>query len=199
MSGRERRGPATESGASLEFSRIIDTAKVERVPQTFRFKATEMECKRLAERLGISAVESLDAEIVVQRAADGRSYKLRGSLSATVVQDCVVTLDPVTLPVHAEFDMSFAPSVRSGTPAVADDEAEIWIGAIGDDPPEPLKDGRIEAGEVVVEELALALDPYPRAPDAELPTAYRDVEGPAAGEDERRQPFAALESLVKKL
>ena len=200
MSGRERRGPVEASGAPLEFSRIIDTAKVERAPKTFRFQATEVECKRLAERLGIPAVESLDTEIVVRRAADGRSYKLHGSLSATVVQECVVTLEPVALPVQAEFDMVFAPPGRSSIAAtVEDDGGEVWIGALGEDPPEPLLQGRIEAGELVVEELALALDPYPRAPGAEMPAAYRDVEGPVAGEEERRQPFAALESLVKKL
>jgi hypothetical protein len=47
------------------------------------------------------------------------------------------------------------------------------------DEPEPLEGDRIDLGEIVAEELALAIDPYPRAPGAELAAA-----APAAGDTE---------------
>ena len=38
-----------------------------------------------------------------------------------------------------------------------------------EDPPEPIRAGRMELGELVAQHLSLALDPYPRKPGAELP------------------------------
>jgi len=48
----------------------------------------------------------------------------------------------------------------------------------------------IDLGELVVQELAVALDPYPRAPGAEVPEAYRPPEV-----EEESGPFAALKVL----
>jgi hypothetical protein len=60
--------------------------------------------------------------------------------------------------------------------------------ADGPDDPDEIEsaDGIADLGEAVAEQLALALDPYPRAPDAELPPEANDE---AAG------AFAALAAL----
>ena len=46
--------------------------------------------------------------------------------------------------------------------------------------------GQVDLGELVAEEVALALDPYPRHPDAALPPEASDPE---------ENPFAALAAL----
>ncbi|MGH6890961.1 MAG: hypothetical protein ACREEP_01765, partial [Dongiaceae bacterium] len=56
-------------------------------------------------------------------------------------------------------------------------------------------DGWIDLGELAAEQLGLAIDPYPRKPDAQIPaewTAEPASEPPAA---KRPNPFAALEKL----
>ncbi len=60
--------------------------------------------------------------------------------------------------------------------------------------PEPVGPGGIDLGEAVAQQLALALEPYPRAPGAALP------EEPCArtgGARAAEGPFAALESLKR--
>ena len=62
--------------------------------------------------------------------------------------------------VEAEFDRLFSRDL----PAEAEGEVEIDAEA---ETPEPLVGGRLDLGEILAEELSLALDPYPRAPEAD--------------------------------
>ena len=97
-----------------------------------------------------------------------------GLLTARVEQECVVSLDPFPVTVEHAFTVIFAPAE-----AVTDEP---------DDPDAPdilpYEAPALDLGEATVEELALALDPFPRKPGAELP----DQSGPEA----TIHPFAAL-------
>ena len=59
---------------------------------------------------------------------------------------------------------------------------------------EPLEGDVLDLGEVASEELFLALDPYPRLPDAALTDFVPEAE---VGE-ESKHPFAALAALKRK-
>ncbi len=86
--------------------------------------------------------------------------RLQGHLSADVVQSCVVTLGPVPAHLEVDFEMSFSASAVE--PAVAD------LDPLAEEGPEPIPEGVIDLGEAVAQQLAIALDPYPRAPGASL-------------------------------
>ena len=73
----------------------------------------------------------------------------------------------------------------------------VDIDVLGADEPEPIADGRIDLGEAVVQQLAIALDPYPRAPGAELPAQY-SAEEANGSRDDAVTPFAALGRLRKR-
>ena len=62
----------------------------------------------------------------------------------------------------------------------------------GDDDPDDIETeaGMADLGEALAQDLALALDPYPRAPGAEVPAEYRP--------DGLGGPFAALAGLRGK-
>jgi hypothetical protein len=59
-----------------------------------------------------------------------------------------------------------------------------------EEPPEPVGPRGIDLGEAVAQQLALALDPYPRAPGAALPEDLRAETG-------AESPFAVLERLKR--
>ena len=73
--------------------------------------------------------------------------------------------------------------------APARPHAELVIDPAAPDPPEAMTDGGIDLGAVVEEAFVLAIDPYPRAPGAALPTESGTA--PAADDS----PFAALAAL----
>ncbi len=77
------------------------------------------------------------------------------------------------------------------------EDAILRTGAFDEDDewPEPIVEGRIDIGEAVAQQLALALDPYPRKPGISL----EDVIGnAAAGDDRPASPFAVLAGLVDR-
>lgn len=137
------------------------------------------ELRALADANGLQAVERLDAELDLVR--DGRSsLRVRGRLEADVVYSCVVTLDPVPGHVSEEIDVCF----RDG-PSFDAAGGEVRMEA--EDPPEPAPGGMADVGAIVAEYLTLGLDPYPRAPGANL-----DDVAPRATQE---SPFAALRQL----
>ena len=102
--------------------------------------------------------------------------RLDGMIHAQVVQTCVVSLQPVPATISEGIAMNFAED--------ADEEAaEVEITYDLDDSSEPIVNGRIDLGEAVAQQLALALDSYPRAPGAEIPAAYvGEGTGPTDGD-----------------
>ena len=164
-----------------EFSRPAAVERIGAAGRTSEVAADDSECRALAERFGILAVESLTARLTLR--AHGPLVHVEGRLSARVVQACVVTLEPVAADIDEAFAITFGPEVP-------EDSDELVIDLDSEDPPEPIIDGKIDLGEVVAEHLALALDPFPRAPGA----VFEPPDAPGT-----TGPFAALAALRKKL
>jgi uncharacterized metal-binding protein YceD (DUF177 family) len=174
-----------------ELSRRLILASVPESGESFRIEATEEERRALARRFDLIDLPSLRAEGVLTVTDHGRKARLEGELRADVVQSCVVTLDPVPATVEERFVRIYSAEAGGEASAAVDIDAE--------DPPEPIVGGAIDVGEVVAETLGLGLDPYPRAPGAELQAGEGLGEGAAAAPGNRREsPFAALKGLIKK-
>jgi len=132
---------------------------------------------------GLAGLPRLEASFDVTRR--GRSgLHVAGRVSATVLQTCVVTLEPLENEVDEDIDIAFVPAAVSSFDEHVG-EVEVPL----EDAPEPLIGGAIDLGAIATEFLVLGLDPYPRKPDAVL-------ELPPSGE-EAAHPFAALAELKK--
>jgi uncharacterized metal-binding protein YceD (DUF177 family) len=126
--------------------------------------------------MGLPAVLSLTCGFHLHRDAAHRLVA-HGQLHAEVVQTCVVSLEDFPASVDERFTVLFVP---------VGEESE------DDDPATPdeisYENGVIDLGEAAAEQLALALDPYPRAPGAELPDSANNPED---------HQFAALAALKR--
>lgn len=154
---------------------------------TFDIVANDDECAALAQRFGVRSFSDLAAQVTLTKLGSDRRIRLEASVSADVVQSCVVTLDPVASHIDDRFSLVFE--------AGADQEHEAMVTLEGEDPPEPLAEGTIDIGAVVAEHLGLALDAYPRVPDVD----FGAIEAMARGDKPGRQPpFSVLSSLRSK-
>lgn len=170
----------------VEFSRPVRVERLGAAGSDFEIEANEAERRALAERFGLVELSSLSARLRLTLLSGGL-VRLSGRLSAEVVQSCVVTLQPVAASLDAAVELTYGPDD-------ADGDGEIELTFEGDDPPDAIVDGTIDMGEAVAEQLALELNPFPRAPGAVF-------EAPAEAPDtaaERRNPFAALAGLREK-
>jgi uncharacterized metal-binding protein YceD (DUF177 family) len=133
----------------------------------------------IAELAGLSALPRLEARFDVTR--HGRSgLRVVGHVSASVGQNCVVSLEPIENEIDEPVDLVLTPAsshLRHGR------EVEVSV----DNEPEPLINGMVDLGRIATEFLLLAIDPYPRKPGAVFQT-------PSVA-DEAPHPFAALATL----
>jgi uncharacterized metal-binding protein YceD (DUF177 family) len=146
----------------------------------------------LARELAIESVKKL--RFVGEITPKGKKgWKVLGKLGATVVQSCIVTLEPVSTRIDTEVLRHFVPEceleeIESGS------ETEVPE----DDSTEVLEDV-INLENVMAEALSLALPTYPRKEGADLGSAQFSEDGVAPMQDEELKPFAGLAGLREKM
>jgi uncharacterized metal-binding protein YceD (DUF177 family) len=140
----------------------------------------------MAELGGLREILSANASLDVTPKSGGRVH-VTGRVQARIGQTCVVSLDPIENDLDEAIDLIFAPPEQ--IPQLADlvDEAAESETEIPD-PPEPIENGMIDLGRLATDALFLAIDPYPRKPDAVF-------EAPVVPPDPEDHPFAALKAL----
>jgi Large ribosomal RNA subunit accumulation protein YceD len=150
------------------------------------FEADQVARETMAEVAGLREVLSASASLDVTPTNGGRVHVI-GRVRARIGQTCVVTLEPIENEIDEPIDLVFAPPEQ--IPDLSDlvDEAAESDTEIPD-PPEPIINGVIDLGRLATDALFLAVDPYPRRPDAIF-------QPPVETADPRDHPFAALEAL----
>lgn len=174
---------------TIEFSRPIEADRIGVTPSQFTLDANAGERAALADRFGLVSLDRFHATFTLRRLRKDL-IRVKGHISATLVQACVVTLEPVPAEIAEDVELDFSEN--------ADDlAAELDLDAEAADGPEPLLEGRIDLGEVAAEQLGLAIDPYPRKAGAEVPSAWKADPAAEPAPEVKVNPFAALEKLAK--
>jgi uncharacterized metal-binding protein YceD (DUF177 family) len=138
-----------------------------------------------AARASMAEVAGL-REVLSAPQRSGRVH-VTGHVRARIGQTCVVTLDPIENEIDEPIDLEFAPPDQIPQLSdLVDDAAESDIEI--PDPPEPIVNGVIDLGRLATDAIFLAVDPYPRRPDA----VFEPLVEAADPED---HPFAALKAL----
>lgn len=185
----------TTSADTPEFPRVVVVARLpEALDFPFEITPDANEAAAIARLMGARSLRKFRfSGRLTALSGEERGWALDADLGATVIQTCVVSLEPVTTRIDTPVRRRFI----AGAPA-APTEAEVLISPEEDDEIEPLGP-RIDLGRVALETLALALPAYPRREDADL---NRDSAAPPGAEpvtDEETRPFAALSALRDKL
>jgi len=168
-----------------EFSRPVALDALGGAPRRFEIEANEAERAALAERFGLLALDALTADVALVR--EGQEVRAEGHVHARATQSCVATGAPVPAEVDAPLGLVFRPLVE----ARPDEEIEL-----GEEELDVVfyEGGAIDLGEAAAQTLYLALDPYPRSPDAEAALRAAGVKS-----EEEAGPFGALAGLKDRL
>ena len=170
-----------------EFSRPVRIDTLGEGNRSIAIEADEGERAALAARFGLLSLASLTAEAELRR--EGDVIIAEGRLRATAEQACVASGAPVPASVDEPFSLRFVPEgdIEEGTEIELDAEDWDTIDYSG---------GAIDLGEAAAETLALSLDPFPRAADADA--VLREA-GVLSEDEVVTGPFAALQGLKDKL
>ena len=101
-------------------------------------------------------------------------------------QTCGVTLEPFESDLDGEIRIRALPEGSAALGGPDETGSEIDLDPGSDDPPDALEDDRIDLAAYVVEDLSLAIDPFPRKPGVEFAAPEQPGES---------SPFAVLAKL----
>ncbi len=158
---------------------------VEDVPETGEHMTLVADAETrlaIARMAGLRELPRLEADFALLRQGDG-GLRVTGRVSATVGQNCVVTLEPLQNVIEEDVDLLYMPAAAA---AAADGETAAepkW------DDPEPLIGGAVDLGALATEFVILGIDPYPRKAGAVFEPPREQKPDPG--------PFAALAGLMK--
>ncbi len=173
------------SGTANEFARPVRIDTIGDEDRVIAIEADAAERAALATRFDLVSIDRLTAEFRLRRA--GGIVHAEGVIDARVTQACVASALPLANGVRVPIALRFVPEEQTAA------HPEIELDA--DDCDTIGYDGNaIDIGEAAAETLYLALDPFPRAADADDVLKAAGVIG-----EEDAGPFAALKSLRDKL
>jgi uncharacterized metal-binding protein YceD (DUF177 family) len=168
------------------FSLIVAVRDIGRKGRNLKLAADAGQRAGLADLLGVVAIERLEGEFRLDMVS-GSAVHLRGRIEADVVQTCVVSLEPVQQHIEEPVSVTLLPAeTANGRP-----DSSVLVDPMDEEDRDIYCDGRIDLGVIVSEQLALHLDPYPRAPGVTFETAGDDEA------DIQDSPFAVLERLKR--
>lgn len=142
------------------------------------------ELRALAEWAGVDEVTRLNAHVSV-RAQSRTRFLEEAEFEADIVQSCVVTLQPVR--THIARDFTRVLNLTPGARHFADKASPVSAASVAEDTPDEIDSPVYDLGTPLREELALAIDPYPRAPGVAF-------EAPA-DDDHTESPFSVLKKM----
>ena len=143
------------------------------------------ELARIARWADVEAVEAFRARIDLRKISQSH-FAFDAEMSADIVQSCVVTLAPLRSHIARKFTRDLFLSAAAHRPASKTIDIEPM--PADDDGREEIEGLRYDLAVPVLEELVLAIDPYPRA----LGVTF---EAPRNEADSPEHPFAALKGL----
>lgn len=147
--------------------------------------ASEEQRDVLAGELGITTLEKLEADLSATPFRGG--VRIEGDVRARTVQPCVVTFEPVVQEIIEPVDRILLPGAEKAYSGPAG--AEVFVDLERDDLPDYVDGPELDLTSIITETVALALDPYPRAPGASIDAIEVAHDAPEPS------PFAALQRL----
>ncbi len=167
--------------------RVADLSNRGETPFSIRPTAEEM--AEIAASLELSALRKLSFEGGLGPL--GKSdWKLKGRLGATVVQPCVVTLEPVTTRIDVDVGRQFIQDYEEPSELESEMPDDETVEALG---------AWIDLELIMTEALSIAVPDYPRKDAAELGQMVYTEPGQDPMTDEDAKPFAGLAALKSQM
>jgi hypothetical protein len=162
----------------------VTLAEVQRGTVRRTLQADEGARGRIARALGLDDLLSLEAELRASPWLDGA--QVDGRWRARVRQTCGVTLEPFESDLEGQIHLRALPQGSAALGGADGAGGELDLDPEGEDPPDALEGDRLDLGAYVVEDLSLAIDPFPRKPGVEFEAPEQPGEP---------SPFAVLAKL----
>ncbi|MEO9635357.1 MAG: YceD family protein [Parasphingorhabdus sp.] len=169
-----------------EFSHIVKLSEIGAKPKTGTLVADEEERQALCKRFDLPKIASLTAQY--RLTGGDRGFAFTGQLESDLQQSCAITGEAFPIQVREKFDILF---IARADPDDLEEEIELTEEEC--DVVE-YENAQIDLGEAIAQTLYLALEPFPRGPNADDVARKKGLKS-----EEEAGPFGALAALKGKL
>ncbi len=163
---------------NLDYSINID--KIGNKPKYIYIEASKTDACDLANLFGVIELGDIKANVDIKR--NKNTLTVKGSISCYVIQECVISLEPVKNNIEENFEVHFDLNEKIYT-----DDNILSPNII-----EQLKGDKLNIGKIITEQISLAIPDFPKKENAKF-TSY--IEAPEAVEkieSKTHKPFAKL-------
>jgi len=169
----------SDTPAEPELPILVELAALPRDGRFYKVVADAAACAAIAKRIGAKSISAFSGTITLR--ATKKKIFAEGSVQAVLLRECVSSLEEMTEVIEETFEVEF---LRHPEPEnVAADEEVIG--------PDVHPQAAFDVGDLAIQQVALAMDPFPRKPGvASLVGRYGHVE--------EASPFADLQVLIEK-
>ena len=170
----------TQTEQRPEFSVVVTLGKLPPEGKSFHLAPDEAERNAVADRLDVVAVDALAGEIHLS--ATREKITARGKVTAALKRECVASLEEMSEAIDEAFEIEF---LRREEAIDEMSDEDKW------DAPDVHTAPDFDVGELLVQQLSLAMNPFPRKEGA---ASLADLYGRAP----ETSPFAALQGKIEK-
>ena len=133
----------------------------------FNLLASNAELGVLAKLFNVEKISSLSAEIKLTQRYKNNGVVMTCNFSALIFQKCVISLELIKTHIKHMFIVEYVEQILDGLPII--DEFDYF----SDEQAEIIADGKIDIGPVLVQNLGLKINPFPRKEGISLDSVYK--------------------------
>lgn len=167
-----------------EFSYPLQIDELGQGEQNYKLKADKAQLETLTEILQVPAVNSFEAELKLRFQKKRGILEVYGLVKANLSLVSVISLEPFDKDYSSEFKIVYDTNAKYEDIYGEDDDIE-------EDVPDIVYDGKIDLGDIAIEQIALVMEDHPRKEGEEFNAVIDDAE------PVKNNPFAALAKLKK--
>lgn len=167
-----------------EFSYPLKIEDISQGEQSYKLSANKEQLATLKEILQVPAVNSFSADICLNFQKKRGLLEVCGEVRADLGLISVISLELFNKEYTAAFKLVYDTNATYEDIYGEDDD-------IKDDVPDIVLDGKIDLGDIAIEQIALIMEDHPRKEGEAFEAVIEDV-GPV-----KNNPFAALAKLKK--
>ncbi len=182
------------SQMSDELNFPISISKLPPASETLILPVNQKVLKRVAEECDVLEFNKLEAKFRFKR---WRKHGLTVlcDFRAEIQQECIATLEPVSSSLNESIERQFLPERSSDYKAPEIIDGEMILDPEANDLPDILETDQINLWDILIEELLLVIDLFPRAEAIEQDT-QAIVEASDKPSGQTNKPFSDLKSLI---
>ncbi len=157
------------------------------------FAGSKAVCEELKDRFEVNEVVKFRVDMSLS--TEVKSFLLEVRIFAKVIQNCVITLNPVAQKIDINFKRHYKSALNENKRVKHDKEA-LLCGDNGDF--EIIERNILNIERVVIEALSLEIDLYPRSNGATLGSMLEDSrDNESVDQSRQKNPFHALSKLKR--